>query len=318
MQRHITAQTKLLMQVFVMSHPTRMSLAVCKHVSRIRGTPPKHNFTHTHNSCISTSTEPLTKISQLDGVRKIIMTSQKTRNALSLQMMEDLISNIAFNQDDPALRCIVLYGEGKVFSAGHNLKELTSKEGTEHHNQVFSTCSRLMLGIMQCPVPVIAVVQGLAAAAGCQLVATCDIAICTENSTFSTPGANFGIFCSTPGIAVGRAVPRKVAAQMLFTGLPLTAHEALEAGLVSKVVTQETLDEEVQKVVDAISHKSRSVLELGKKFLYEQLEMDIKTAYRHGEEIMVKNLTMADSQEGIRSFMEKRKPVWTHSSEKCH
>jgi len=175
-----------------------------------------------------------------------------------------------------------------------------------------------MLGIMQCPVPVIAVVQGLAAAAGCQLVATSDIAICTENSTFSTPGANFGIFCSTPGIAVGRAVPRKVAAQMLFTGLPLTAHEALEAGLVSKVVTQESLDEEVQKVVDAISHKSRSVLELGKKFLYEQLEMDIKTAYRHGEEIMVKNLTMVDSQEGIRSFMEKRKPVWTHSSEKCH
>jgi len=124
MQRHITAQTKLLMQVFVMSHPTRMSLAVCKHVSRIRGTPPKHNFTHTHNSCIPTSTEPLTKISQLDGVRKIIMTSQKTRNALSLQMMEDLISNITFSQDDPALRCIVLYGEGKVFSAGHNLKEL--------------------------------------------------------------------------------------------------------------------------------------------------------------------------------------------------
>jgi enoyl-CoA hydratase/carnithine racemase len=233
-------------------------------------------------------------------------------------MMEDLISNITFNQDDPALRCIVLYGEGKVFSAGHNLKELTSKEGTEYHNQVFSTCSQLMLGIMQCPVPVIAVVEGLAAAAGCQLVATCDITICTENSTFSTPGANFGIFCSTPGIAVGRAVHRKVAARMLFTGLPLTAHEALEAGLVSKVVTQETLDEEVQKVVDAISHKSRSVLELGKKFLYEQLEMDIKTAYRYGEEIMVKNLTMVDSQEGIRSFMEKRKPVWTHSSEKCH
>lgn len=318
MQRHITAQTKLLMQVFVMSHPTRMSLAVCKHVSRIRGTPPKRNFTHTHNSCIPTSTEPLTKISQLDGVRKIVMTSQTTRNTLSLQMMEDLISNITFNQDDPALRCIVLYGEGKVFSAGHNLKELTSKEGTEHHNQVFSACSRLMLGIMQCPVPVIVVVQGLAAAAGCQLVATCDIAICTENSSFSTPGANFGIFCSTPGIAVCRAVPRKVAARMLFTGLPLTAHEALEAGLVSKVVTQDNLDEEVQRVVDAISHKSRSVLELGKKFLYEQLEMDIKTAYRHGEEIMVKNLTMVDCQEGIRSFIEKRKPVWTHSSEKCH
>ncbi|XP_021941486.1 enoyl-CoA hydratase domain-containing protein 3, mitochondrial isoform X2 [Zootermopsis nevadensis] len=288
-----------------------------RNVSRIRGTPPKRNFTHTHHSSC-TLTEPLTKTCQLDGVRKIIMTNQKTRNALSLQMMEDLISNITLNQDDPALRCIVLYGEGKVFSAGHNLKELTTNEGTEYHNQVFSTCTRLMLGIMQCPVPVVAVVEGLAAAAGCQLVATCDIAICTENSSFSTPGANFGIFCSTPGIAVCRAVPRKVAAQMLFTGLPLTAHEALQAGLISKIVTRENLDEEVQKVVDAICHKSRSVMELGKKFLYEQLEMDIITAYRDGQEIMVNNLSMVDCQEGIRSFIEKRQPVWTHGFEKCH
>ncbi|KAJ4447585.1 hypothetical protein ANN_09592 [Periplaneta americana] len=219
-QRRITAQKNLVMKVYAMSNPTRTSLAVCKHVSRIRGTPPKRNYTHTHSSCILT--EPLTKTSQLGGVRKIVMSSQKTsfisqyytfRNALSLQMMEDLISNITFNQDDPALRCIVLYGEGKVFSAGHNLKELvgslrknggvsrgycevlqnifclqTSKDGIDYHNQVFSACTRLMLGIIQCPVPVIAVVQGLAAAAGCQLVATCDIAICTDNSTFSTPG----------------------------------------------------------------------------------------------------------------------------------
>ncbi|KAJ9595783.1 hypothetical protein L9F63_013027, partial [Diploptera punctata] len=283
------------MKICTMSNPTRMSVAVCKHmfmlkplaplfhrapfanVSRIRGTPPKRNFTHSHTSCVLA--EPLTKTIQLDGVRKIVMCNQKTRNALSLQMMEDLISNITFNQDDPGLRCIVLYGEGKVFSAGHNLKELTTKDGVEYHNQVFATCTKLMLGIMQCPVPVIAVVQGLAAAAGCQLVATCDIAICTENSTFSTPGANFGIFCSTPGIAVCRAVPRKTAAQMLFTGIPLTASEALQAGLVSKVVSQENLDDEVQRILDAITNKSRSVLELGKKFLYEQMEMDIKTAY---------------------------------------
>ncbi|XP_069682818.1 enoyl-CoA hydratase domain-containing protein 3, mitochondrial [Periplaneta americana] len=315
-QRRITAQKNLVMKVYAMSNPTRTSLAVCKHVSRIRGTPPKRNYTHTHSSCILT--EPLTKTSQLGGVRKIVMSSQKTRNALSLQMMEDLISNITFNQDDPALRCIVLYGEGKVFSAGHNLKELTSKDGIDYHNQVFSACTRLMLGIIQCPVPVIAVVQGLAAAAGCQLVATCDIAICTDNSTFSTPGANFGIFCSTPGIAVCRAVPRKVAAQMLFTGIPLTAHEALQAGLISKVTTQEDIDEELQKIVDAIRNKSRSVLELGKKFLYEQLEMDIRTAYRHGQEVMVNNLTLIDCQEGIRSFIEKRKPIWTHGFEKCH
>ncbi|PSN31846.1 Enoyl-CoA hydratase domain-containing protein 3 [Blattella germanica] len=194
----------------------------------------------------------------------------------------------------------------------------TTRDGMDHHNQVFATCSRLMLGIIQSPVPVIAVVQGVAAAAGCQLVATCDIAICTENSTFSTPGANFGIFCSTPGIAVCRAVPRKIAAQMLFTGIPLTASEALQSGLVSKVVPQENLDEEVHRIVDAITSKSRSVLELGKKFLYEQLEMDIRTAYRLGQETMVKNLTLVDCQEGIRGFIEKRKPVWTHGYEKCH
>ncbi|XP_067007279.2 enoyl-CoA hydratase domain-containing protein 3, mitochondrial [Anabrus simplex] len=293
---------------------TRMSMAVGKHVSRIRG-KPKHNVSL--SSCVVIN-EPLTKTFQCDGVRKIVMTSQKTRNALSLQMMEDLIDSITTNQNDPALRCILLYGEGRIFSAGHNLKELTSKDGSEHHHQVFATCSRLMLGIMHCPVPVIAVVQGLAAAAGCQLVASCDIAICTENSAFSTPGANVGIFCSTPGIAVGRAVPRKIAAHMLFTGLPLTAEEALQAGLVSKVTTLENLDEEVKKTVDAICNKSRSILELGKKFLYQQLETDIRTAYRLGEDVMVNNLGLADGQEGIRSFLEKRKACWTHSFERIH
>nr|CAD7568296.1 unnamed protein product [Timema californicum] len=234
-----------------MSNSSRMSLAMCKHVTRIRG--PKRSISHStcHKSCIMSPVDPpppppLTKATQLDGVKKIVMVSNRTRNALSLQMMEDLIHHITFNQDDPNLRCIVLYGEGKVFSAGHNLKELTHKDGSDYHHQVFSTCSRLMLGILQCPVPVIAVVQGLAAAAGCQLVATCDIAVCSDTSTFSTPGANFGIFCSTPGVAVGRAVPRKVAAHMLFTGIPLTAEEAIGAGLVSKVVPEENMGERHQ------------------------------------------------------------------------
>ncbi|XP_046991551.1 enoyl-CoA hydratase domain-containing protein 3, mitochondrial isoform X2 [Schistocerca americana] len=298
-----------------MSVTTRMSLAMGKHVARIRG-KPKHNMSLS-TSCIIAN-EPLTKTVQYDGVRKIIMSSQKTRNALSMKMMEDLIAGITCNQNDPSLRCILLYGEGRVFSAGHNLKELTSKDGSEFHHEVFATCSRLMLGILQCPVPVIAVVQGLAAAAGCQLVASCDIAICSDNSSFSTPGANFGIFCSTPGIAVGRAVPKKVAAHMLFTGLPLSAEEALRAGLVSKVVPAEDLEEEVRKIVDSICNKSRAVIELGKKFFYQQLETDIRTAYRMGEEIMVNNLAMSDGQEGVRSFIEKRKPCWTHSSEKCH
>nr|CAD7428290.1 unnamed protein product [Timema monikensis] len=306
-----------------MSNSSRMSLAMCKHVTRIRG--PKRSISHStcHKSCIMSPVEPpppppLTKATQLDGVKKIVMVSNRTRNALSLQMMEDLIHHITFNQDDPNLRCIVLYGEGKVFSAGHNLKELTHKDGSDYHHQVFSTCSRLMLGILQCPVPVIAVVQGLAAAAGCQLVATCDIAVCSDTSTFSTPGANFGIFCSTPGVAVGRAVPRKVAAHMLFTGIPLTAEEAIGAGLVSKVVPEENMDEEVAKIVQAITCKSRAIVAMGKKFFYQQLEADIKTAYRLGEEVMVNNIGLADGQEGIRSFIEKRKANWSHGFEKAH
>nr|CAD7394041.1 unnamed protein product [Timema cristinae] len=306
-----------------MSNSSRMSLAMCKHVTRIRG--PKRSISHStcHKSCIMSPVEPpppppLTKATQLDGVKKIVMVSNRTRNALSLQMMEDLIHHITFNQDDPNLRCIVLYGEGKVFSAGHNLKELTYKDGSDYHHQVFSTCSRLMLGILQCPVPVIAVVQGLAAAAGCQLVATCDIAVCSDTSTFSTPGANFGIFCSTPGVAVGRAVPRKVAAHMLFTGIPLTAEEAIGAGLVSKVVPEENMDEEVAKIVQAITCKSRAIVAMGKKFFYQQLEADIKTAYRLGEEVMVNNIGLADGQEGIRSFIEKRKANWSHGFEKAH
>ncbi|XP_063243416.1 enoyl-CoA hydratase domain-containing protein 3, mitochondrial isoform X1 [Bacillus rossius redtenbacheri] len=300
-----------------MSSTSRMSLAMCKHVARIRGNPSRG---YGENSHVVTPTEPppLTKTVFTNGVKTITMCSTKTRNALSLQMMEDLIHHITGGQDDPKLRCIVLYAEGKVFSSGHNLKELTSKDGPDYHQQVFATCSRLMLGILQCPVPVVAVVQGLAAAAGCQLVATADIAVCTEGSTFSTPGANFGVFCSTPGIAVGRAVPRKVAAHMLFTGMPLTADEALRAGLVSKAVAQENLDEEVSKIVQAICEKSRAVVAMGKKFFYQQMEEDIRTAYRLGEEVMVSNIALADGQEGIRSFIEKRKAIWGHNFEKAH
>lgn len=173
----------------------------------------------------------------------------------------------------------------------------------------------LMKEIMQCPVPIIAAVDGLAAAAGCQLVAACDIAICTEKSSFSTPGANVGIFCSTPGIPLVRNVSRKVAFHMLLTGLPISAKEAFDAGLVSKVVPDDKLEEEIQKITNAINSQSRSVTRLGKRFLFEQLDVDISTAYTLGTEIMVENLKLKDSQEGIKSFIEKRKPSWSHSYE---
>lgn len=172
-----------------------------------------------------------------------------------------------------------------------------------------------MRTISQSPVPVVAAVDGLAAAAGCQLVAACDIAVCTERSSFSTPGANFGIFCSTPGIPLVRNVPRKTAMYMLFTGHSISGKEAYEAGLVSKVVADGKLDEEIQKITAAINAKSRSVVHIGKEFVYEQMDLDMSTAYLLGTEKMVNNLKMKDAQEGIKSFVEKRKPVWSHDYE---
>ncbi|XP_033226888.1 enoyl-CoA hydratase domain-containing protein 3, mitochondrial isoform X2 [Belonocnema kinseyi] len=263
------------------------------------------------------SQEKYVETKEIDGVRTIILNHEKSRNALSLEMIKILLYNISRNLDNHELRSIVIRAApGKVFSAGHNLKELTTKNGSSHHQSVFETCELVMRAIMQCPVPVIAAVDGLAAAAGCQLVAACDIAVCTEKSTFSTPGANFGIFCSTPGIPLVRNVSRKVASHMLFTGLPITAKEAYEAGLVSKVVPNDKLEEEIQNITNAINSKSRSVVQLGKRFLYEQIDLDIETAYSLGTEIMVGNLKLKDAQEGIRGFVEKRKPVWSHDYKK--
>lgn len=230
-------------------------------------------------------------------------------------MMNNLIEHITHDQTNEALRCIVISAKGNVFSAGHNLKELTKEAGSIQHKIIFTRCADLMLSIIKSPVPVIAKVDGLATAAGCQLVATCDIAVCSDKSKFSTPGANFGIFCSTPGIALARVVPRMQASYMLLTGLPIDAQEAKSSGLVTDVVAPEALDERVGVICDAIKSKSRAVVELGKKFFYMQLKLDVKTAYDFGSQTMVSNLKLKDGVEGIQSFVEKRKAKWTHKNE---
>ncbi|XP_049290630.1 enoyl-CoA hydratase domain-containing protein 3, mitochondrial [Anopheles funestus] len=261
---------------------------------------------------ISVLQRPLSTYTFKDGIGTILLDNEKTRNSLSLDMMNSIHRHIVSNQNDVELRCIVLAAQGRVFSAGHNLKELTAEHGADRHKQVFHKCSELIDAIRLAPVPIIAKVDGLAAAAGCQLVASCDMAVCSDISTFSTPGASFGIFCSTPGVAVVRAIPRMRAAYMLFTGLPITANEALEAGLVSKVVPKNQLNEEVDNICKAISSKSRAVIALGKTFFYKQIAMDVSTAYEHGEQIMVDNLATVDGREGIKSFVEKRPPQWSH------
>ncbi|CAL4082304.1 unnamed protein product [Meganyctiphanes norvegica] len=252
-------------------------------------------------------------VKEEEGIRTITLNNPKTRNALSLEMLQELEETLT--RPSPDLRCIILSATGKVFSAGHNLKELTSSDGRPHHQLVFDNCSGMMLKIQQLSVPVIAKVNGIAAAAGCQLVASCDIVVATENSLFSTPGGSVGIFCSTPGIPLVRCVPRKVAAHMLLTGLPISAPEALQAGLISKMVSEADLDAEVERIALAISSKSKPVMALGKKFMYKQMDMNIKEAYQAGSCVMVDNINMTDGQEGIDSFIKKRKPVWSHSED---
>ncbi|CAG4942358.1 unnamed protein product [Parnassius apollo] len=236
-------------------------------------------------------------INESDGIRNIILNDEKTKNSLSLNMMNNLIDALNANKEDISLRAIVLSAKSHVFSAGHNLKELQVCDGIEQHKLIFRKSTELMQSIIQSPVPVIAKVNGFATAAGCQLVATCDMIICSDTSKFSTPGANFGIFCSTPGIAIGRSVPKSRAMYMLLTGKPISAQEAYDSGLVTKVVSAEKLDDEVMNIIDQIKQKSRSVITLGKHFFYKQIKLDLLHAYKLGEEVMVNNINMDDGQE---------------------
>ncbi|EEB11024.1 enoyl-CoA hydratase, putative [Pediculus humanus corporis] len=250
-------------------------------------------------------------INDVNDVRKIVLNSPKTRNSLSMEMMDNIMQGIKSINNLP-IRCIEISSSGPVFSSGHNLKDLAS--GNENlYLDTFSKCADLMLSIIEAPVPVLAKVNGIAAAAGCQLVATCDIVVASDKSTFSTPGANFGIFCSTPGIALSRCVNRKAAALMLLTGLPVTAEEGLRMGLVSKVCKENELDEEVDAIVNAIKSKSKAVIELGKKFFYTHLEKDIYSAYKLGAQVMTDNLKLVDGQEGLESFVQKRSPKWINN-----
>merc|ERR1719195_483254 len=218
------------------------------------------------------------------------MESPKTRNALSLEMMTRMTEDLSRTAEDKSVRSIVIRGEGTVFSAGHNLKEMTAETGYDFHMKIFDTCEKMMLLVNQVPVPVIGVVTGLAAAAGCQLVSSCDLVVAGPNAKFSTPGAAVGLFCHTPGIPLARRVPRAVSGYMLLTGLPIGAEEAAQAGLVSRLVPEDMVDAEVDTICAAIVSKPRGVVALGKRFYQQQLEMPLAKAYPAGGNVMVDNL----------------------------
>jgi enoyl-CoA hydratase/carnithine racemase len=231
------------------------------------------------------------------------------RNALSLDLMRTLLDTLREVSGEPGVRTIVIEGAGPAFSAGHDLGEMLDRE-VSFFQQLFDTCTELMECIHRLPQPVIAKVEGIATAAGCQLVAACDLAVAAEGARFATPGVNIGLFCSTPMVPLSRAIGRKRALEMLLTGQPIDAATALDWGLVNRVVPAEKLDEEVSGLVDAIARSSPLTVSIGKEAFYSQIELDEHRAYDLTKGVMTMNARTDDAQEGMGAFLEKRAPRW--------
>jgi enoyl-CoA hydratase/carnithine racemase len=240
---------------------------------------------------------------------RITLNRPDRRNALSLALMEELIRVLRELRDDTEVRAIVIDGAGPAFSSGHDLGEMVGRDAG-FYQRLFAVCTDLMEEIHRVPQPVIAKVHGAAYAAGCQLVAACDLAVAAEGTRFATPGVKIGLFCSTPMVPVSRAVGRKRALELLLTGDPIDAETALEWGLVNKVVLAEELEAAVAELVERIARSSRLVVEIGKEAFYDQIDRDEPGAYELTRSVMVRNMLAADAQEGIGAFLEKREPNW--------
>lgn len=242
-------------------------------------------------------------------VTRITLNWPEKRNALSEQMMAELTAAITDLGARRDVRVIILAANGPVFSSGHDLSEMVGK-GVAEERLLFDRCVQLMTAIGSVPQPVIAQVQGLATAAGCQLVATCDLAVASEAARFATPGVRIGLFCTTPMVALSRAVSRKHALEMLLTGEPIDASTALARGLVNRVVPADRLTAETEALAARIAEASPFVVGLGKRTFYTQIDLDAEKAYAYAKEVMSLNAVAADAQEGMRAFLEKRDPCW--------
>jgi len=232
------------------------------------------------------------------------------RNALSLELMQELIGALDRLSADSGIRAIILASSGKAFSAGHDLSEMVGRT-VSHYRSIFDVCANLMTKIQSIPQPVIAQVQGVATAAGCQLVATCDLAIAGDHAQFATPGVKIGLFCSTPMVALSRAVGRKRALEMLLTGKMIDAATAAEWGLINRAVPADQLESETRRLACQIAQASSFTLALGKQAFYAQIDLDQPKAYAFTKEVMTLNSLAGDAQEGISAFLEKRAPCWT-------
>jgi enoyl-CoA hydratase/carnithine racemase len=253
--------------------------------------------------------------SKANSVLTITLNRSEARNALSESLMKALQLVLDEAVEDNDVKAIVLAARGPAFSSGHDLKELTTHRGDPdrglgYYRTIFAQCSRLMQTIVRHPKPVIAQVQGVATAAGCQLVATCDLAVASTEARFATPGVNIGLFCSTPMVALSRVVPRKAALEMLFTGEAIDAHEARRIGLVNRVVAPADLAKETDTLARYIASKPTETLKVGKLAFQHQLELGVSSAYDYVGEVMVQNMLHAEAQEGIGAFLDKRPPKW--------
>jgi enoyl-CoA hydratase/carnithine racemase len=250
------------------------------------------------------------RVSIEGGVARLTLDRPAKRNALSRELLAALGEALADVGADPSARVVVLAASGPVFCAGHDLGEMVGCDEAAYR-ELFGLCSRVMRQMRSLPQPVIARVHGLATAAGCQLVAACDLAVAAEQAAFATPGVKIGLFCTTPMVPLVRAVPAKPALEMLLTGKPIPAQRAYELGLVNRVVPADRLDVAVQEYVDAILASSPLTVRLGKAAFYEGLALDEATAYERATQVMVNNAMKHDAQEGMSAFLQKRKPEWT-------
>lgn len=250
-----------------------------------------------------------------DAIAVLTLNRPDNRNALSEAMLRALGDTLSNIEHDRAIRAVVLAANGPAYSAGHDLKELTSRRsdpdrGRAYFHQIMQACSAVMQMIVRLPQPVIAAVEGVATAAGCQLVASCDLAVASSAARFATPGVNIGLFCSTPMVALSRNVPRKHAMEMLLTGDPITAEHAQRIGLVNRVVAPGSALSEARAVAQKIVAKPGAVVKLGKEAFYRQIEMDLANAYAYTAEVMVENMLSTDAEEGLCAFIDKRPPHW--------
>ena len=261
------------------------------------------------------SQPPILLREQVGSIAVLTLNRPDARNSLSEGLIAALTASLREIHDDTSVRAVVIAANGKAFSAGHDMKELTARRsdpdrGRAYFAEIMTACSTMMQAIVHLPKPVVAAVQGIATAAGCQLVASCDLAIASEAASFATPGVDIGLFCSTPMVALSRNVPRKQAMEMLLTGEPISAATARDIGLVNRVVPAGSERGASIELARKVAAKSAYTIKIGKTAFYRQAEMSLADAYRYAAEVMTENMMARDAEEGIGAFIEKREPKW--------